>query len=181
MSLMPSPNGPNGQARTRRRADGRLLISLRAFVLLVALAFIGTGGALAATSPDEMLADPAKEAQARELTRQLRCVVCQNQSIDDSDADLARDLRRLVRERVAEGESNSEILDYLTARYGEFILLKPPVVPATYALWLAPVLLLLAGSALLIPFLRQRRRAPSARPLNAEEERAVADLLGRAE
>ena len=101
-----------------------------------------------AVQPDEIMADPAREARARELSRELRCMVCQNQSIDDSDAPLARDLRLLVRERIAAGDSNSQVLDFLVARYGEFVLLKPRFERQTMLLWLlAPLLLLAAGAA----------------------------------
>ena len=95
-----------------------------------------------AIQPDEVLADPALEARAREIGRELRCLVCQNQSIDDSDADLARDLRVLVRERLQAGDSDRQVVDYVVSRYGDFVLLRPPVKPATYALWFGPLLIL---------------------------------------
>src|SRR5580698_8004848 len=102
-----------------------------------------------AVQPDEIMADPVKEARARDLSRELRCMVCQNQSIDDSDAPLARDLRLLVRERIAAGDSNSQVLDFLVARYGEFVLLKPRFERQTMLLWLlAPMLLTGGGLAL---------------------------------
>jgi cytochrome c-type biogenesis protein CcmH len=98
-----------------------------------------------AVQPDEIMSDPAKEARARVLSRELRCMVCQNQSIDDSDAPLARDLRILVRERIAAGDSDQQVIDFLVARYGEFVLLKPRVEGHTLLLWLATPLLLLGG------------------------------------
>ena len=141
--------------------------------LALALALLAPG-ALAATSPDEMLADPVLEQRASDLGKQLRCLVCQNQSIDDSDADLARDLRRIVRERLVAGDSDAEILDFLTARYGDFVLLKPPVEPATWGLWFGPVVLLVAGIAAIM--LRRRCRV-AAEPFSAEEDRRLAQLL----
>jgi cytochrome c-type biogenesis protein CcmH len=145
----------------------------------LALAFVlAAPGALAATNPDEMLADPALEARARELGKELRCLVCQNQSIDDSDADLARDLRRIVRERLVAGDSDAEILEFLTARYGEFVLLKPPVEPATFGLWFGPLLVLVvAGLGVLVYLRRNRPAAPTAAPLSAEEHARLQTLL----
>ena len=98
-----------------------------------------------AVLPDEIMADPAKEARARELSKELRCMVCQNQSIDDSEAPLARDLRLLVRERISAGDSDSQVIDFLVARYGEFVLLKPRLNEHTLVLWLTPPLALLLG------------------------------------
>jgi cytochrome c-type biogenesis protein CcmH len=128
------------------------------FVFL-SLLLIGT--AFAARAP-ESLPNPAQEAHARALQKEFRCLVCQGESIDESGAPLAADLRRLIREHIARGETDAQIEHYLVARYGEFILMKPPVEPGTYALWLAPVVVLLlggAGAALII--LRARRRASS--------------------
>ena len=98
-----------------------------------------------AVQPDEIMSDPAKELRARDLSRELRCMVCQNQSIDDSDAPLARDLRLLVRERIAAGDSDAKVIDFLVARYGEFVLLKPRLEPHTLLLWLLPPLALAGG------------------------------------
>jgi len=120
-----------------------------------------TGAVMAARAP-ESLPDPAQEAHARALQREFRCLVCQGESIDESGAPLAADLRRLIREHIARGETDAQIEHYLVARYGEFILMKPPVEPDTYALWLAPVVVLLlggAGAALITS--RARRRATS--------------------
>jgi cytochrome c-type biogenesis protein CcmH len=110
---------------------------------------------VAAVLPDEMLKDPALEARAREISKDLRCVVCQNQSIDDSDAPLARDLRLVVREQLTMGKSNADTMDYIVQRYGNFVLLKPPVEPATWALWLGPFAVLIGGGA---PRRPKRRR-----------------------
>src|SRR5262245_32501485 len=109
-----------------------------------------------AVQPDEIMQDPAQEARARTLSKQLRCMVCQNQSIDDSDAPLARDLRILVRERIEAGDSNQQVLDFLVQRYGEFVLLRPRLHWRTALLWLAPPVLLIGGALAL--FLMARRR-----------------------
>jgi cytochrome c-type biogenesis protein CcmH len=113
-----------------------------------------------AVQPDEIMSDPAKELRARDLSRELRCMVCQNQSIDDSEAPLARDLRLLVRERIAAGDSDAQVLDFLVARYGEFVLLKPRVEPHTLLLWLLPPLALAGGGVAL--WINGRRRSRSA-------------------
>ncbi|MBR1122002.1 cytochrome c-type biogenesis protein CcmH [Bradyrhizobium lablabi] len=125
--------------------------------ILVVVACAAFAGASAyAVQPDEIMADPAKEARARELSRELRCMVCQNQSIDDSDAPLARDLRLLVRERIAAGDSDNQVIDFLVARYGEFVLLKPRFSPHTLLLWLLPPLILIGGGAALWAYSRRR-------------------------
>ncbi|RJF70264.1 cytochrome c-type biogenesis protein [Rhodopseudomonas palustris] len=156
----------------------RKLIAALGIVLAVALA-----APLAhAVQPDEVMADPAKEARARELSRELRCMVCQNQSIDDSDATLAKDLRLLVRERIAAGDSNKQVLDYLVARYGEFVLLKPRFEAHTLVLWLVPPLVLLGGGLGLWLHIRRRGRAAEAAteapvPLSTEEQARLQRLL----
>jgi cytochrome c-type biogenesis protein CcmH len=132
----------------------------------------------AATSPDEVLADPALEQRARALSKQLRCLVCQNQSIDDSNADLADDLRRLVRERLVAGDSDQQVIDFLTARYGDFVLLKPPVEPATWGLWFGPAALLLLGAGGVATHLRRRRRVEPKALSAAEQARLNALLEG---
>jgi cytochrome c-type biogenesis protein CcmH len=147
---------------------------------LLLLAALLAPGVRAATSPDEMLADPALEQRARALSKQLRCLVCQNQSIDDSNADLADDLRRLVRERLVAGDSDRQIIDFLTERYGDFVLLKPPVEPATWGLWFGPAALLLLGAGGITLHLRRRRRAEPA-PLSAAEQARLEALLGASE
>jgi cytochrome c-type biogenesis protein CcmH len=159
---------------------------MRLFVLLaIAISIVFEFAATAvAVQPDEMLADPKLETRARNLSRELRCMVCQNQSIDDSEAPLARDLRILVRERLRAGDSDAQVLDFLTARYGEFVLLKPPFGWHTALLWLAPSGLLVLGVLSLI-IARRRRMAGSrgvtgaAEPaLTAAEEERLARLLG---
>jgi cytochrome c-type biogenesis protein CcmH len=144
------------------------------------VALLLTGPASAATSPDEMLKDPAQESRARALGRELRCLVCQNQSIDDSDADLAKDLRRVVRERVGAGESDGQVKAFLVARYGDFVLLKPPVRPETYLLWFGPAaVLLLGGGILLVAYRGRRRGGASGAPaeLSAQERARLDQLL----
>jgi cytochrome c-type biogenesis protein CcmH len=135
----------------------------------------------AATSPDEILADPVLEQRARALSQQLRCLVCQNQSIDDSDADLARDLRQLVRERLVAGDSDAEIIAFLTARYGEFVLLKPPVKPATWGLWFGPLAVLVVAAGGIVVYLRRRGpRDQAGAPLSADEQARLDALMSEA-
>jgi cytochrome c-type biogenesis protein CcmH len=147
-----------------------------------ALALIAGSSAAYAVQPDEIMSDPAKEARARDLSRELRCMVCQNQSIDDSEAPLARDLRLLVRERIAAGDSDAQVLDFLVARYGEFVLLKPRLEPHTYLLWLLPPLALAGGGVALWLHNRRRMRSAAAedqslRQLTAEEEARLEHLI----
>ncbi|MDE3175107.1 MAG: cytochrome c-type biogenesis protein CcmH [Pseudomonadota bacterium] len=142
---------------------------------LVLLALIVAAPALA-VQPGEMLKDPAMEARARALSAQLRCLVCQNESIDESEADLARDIRRLIRERIAQGQSNAQVRDFLVSRYGDFILLKPPFKLSTALLWFSAPLTLLAG-ALAIWAASRRKKAPPA-ALSAEEERRLREIEG---
>ncbi|MBB3463163.1 cytochrome c-type biogenesis protein CcmH [Rhizobium sp. BK377] len=144
---------------------------------LLALTLILSAAPAFAVNPDEMLADPALEARARTLSAELRCMVCQNQSIDDSNADLAKDLRLLVRERIADGDSDDEVLNYIVSRYGEFVLLKPRFSVRTLLLWGAPVLLILAGGASLIVFARKRAGKPTGSKLTAEEQARLDELL----
>ncbi len=145
-------------------------------VLLVAIALLASAPAFA-VEPDEMLADPALEARAREISRDLRCLVCQNQSINDSDAALARDLRLLVRERLLAGDSDEQVIDYVSARYGDFVLLDPPVKPKTWLLWFGPALLLLIASFGVLRYLRRRQNAGAPVPLDATERRRLDALL----
>jgi cytochrome c-type biogenesis protein CcmH len=129
-----------------------------------------------AVMPEERLADPALEARARILSRELRCQVCQNQSIDDSNAPLAADLRRLVRERLVAGDSDAQVLAFVVARYGDFIRLTPPMRADTMLLWSAPLLVLLAGGTGLFLWFR-RRHAREAPPLDEQEARELQQLL----
>jgi len=133
-----------------------------------------------AANPSEQLADPAMEARARALGQELRCLVCQNQSIDASDAALAKDLRLLVRERITAGDSDDEVLTYLTDRYGAFVRLRPPVTAATIALWAAPLVVVLIAAVGAGAYLRGRRRLVAETPaLTADEEQALGELLDR--
>lgn len=157
--------------------------NLLAAVFCVMLA-LGPSVALA-VQPDEIMTDPAKEARARALSRELRCMVCQNQSIDDSDAPLARDLRLLVREQIAAGKNDQQVMDFLVARYGEFVLLKPRLEGHTLILWLVSPLLLIGGGAALWWVNRRRSKAsvdqPDAVPALSPEEEARLQRLISAE
>ena len=133
-----------------------------------------------AFSPDESLADPALEARARALHEELRCLVCQGQSIANSNAALAQDMRAIVRERLAAGESDADVRGFLTDRYGDYVLLDPPVKPETYALWFGPAAVFVAGAAIVYALLRRARaggRGAGATPLSAEERRRLDALL----
>jgi cytochrome c-type biogenesis protein CcmH len=156
------------------------LKQILAFVFAVAV-MMGSSAARA-VQPDEIMSDPARESRARDLSRELRCMVCQNQSIDDSDAPLARDLRLLVRERIAAGDSDAQVIDFLVARYGEFVLLKPRLEPHTLLLWLLPPLALAGGGFALWTLGRRRSRSAAAEDqslskLTAEEEARLERLM----
>lgn len=140
---------------------------MRGRTLLAVLA--GVACLAAASDPAERLKDPAQEARAREIFRQVRCLVCQNESIDDSEADLARDLRQIVREQVRAGRSEAEVKAFLTSRYGEFVLLTPAFSAGNLALWGGPFAVVVLGAALL--FVRLRKRAPEPELTAAEAER----------
>ncbi len=131
-----------------------------------------------AVEPDEILEDAVLETRARDLSRQVRCVVCQNQDIDSSNAGVARDLRILVRERLTEGDSDPEVLAYLVARYGDYVLFKPPWKPITYALWLAPgVMIIFGGIAVLFVLFSTRRRRNSTENLSDADEAEIAEII----
>jgi len=147
------------------------------FGLVVLTLALTLSPAQAAVSPDEVLDDPLLEERARSLGKELRCLVCQNQSIDDSDASLARDLRQVVRERLVAGDSDEQILDYLTDRYGDFVLLSPPVKPGTYLLWAGPALLLAAGAVFVAQFLRSRPKPLAVADLEGDEAERARKLL----
>jgi cytochrome c-type biogenesis protein CcmH len=148
--------------------------------VLAALFFLASFTPSLAVDPEEKLSDPVLEERAREISKGLRCLVCQNQSIDDSNAGLAKDLRVLVRERLLAGDTNAEARDYIVARYGDFVLLKPPVKPETYALWITPPLALILA---LIAALRWYRNRPQPMPeaLSAEEQAASDEILKKLE
>lgn len=149
----------------------RFILSLAACFLLVLPAL--------AVQPDEVLDDPVLEERARDLSKDLRCVVCQNENIDSSHAGVARDLRILVRERLVEGDSDQEVLDYVVARYGDYVLFNPPFKPSTYALWIGPFAVMGLGLLGVVVLLARRPRKidTQAVALSDEEERTVAALL----
>lgn len=147
-------------------------------LVLAIAAILFSLGSVHAVQPNEVLKDPVLERRARDISAGLRCLVCQNQSIDDSDADLARDLRLLVRERLTVGDTDAQVRDFVVQRYGEFVLLRPTFRGRTLVLWLTPVLVLVLGSLGIYAMVRRR---PAAASLNAEETRAVEALLKRDE
>jgi cytochrome c-type biogenesis protein CcmH len=160
-------------------------MSMRRLIRALLLAsMLATSVSALAVQPDEVMRDPTQESRARALSRELRCMVCQNQSIDDSDAPLARDLRLLVRERIGAGDSDSQVMDFLVARYGAFVLLKPRFETQTLLLWLLPPLALGLGVVLLLLAARRRRLGGAGGgdaalvALSAEEEARIEELLG---
>jgi cytochrome c-type biogenesis protein CcmH len=148
----------------------RLLASLALSLALVT-------PAVALVDPAERLADPVQEERARNISKNLRCMVCQNQSIDDSDAELAGDLRAVVRDRIKAGDTDEEVYDYVVARYGDFVLMTPRFGPATWLLWLGPALVLLIGGAVVLLVIRRHRTRPLVTDLSPAEEARLARLL----
>jgi len=135
---------------------------------------------VSAVEPDEILSDSVLEARARNLSTELRCLVCQNQSIDDSDAPLAKDLRVLIRQRLSSGDSDNQVVDFVVARYGEFVLLRPRFAPHTWALWLGAPVILILGIALIVVSFRRRRQEQSAgqsEQLTAKEQESLKRLM----
>ena len=130
-----------------------------------------------AVEPDEMLTNPVLEQRAREISKDLRCVVCQNQDIDSSNAGVARDLRLLVRERLVAGDTDTQVIEYIRARYGDYVLLKPPLEPATYALWFAPIAFILIGIFVGGGVLMSRRKPETLEDLSSEDENTVSEIL----
>jgi cytochrome c-type biogenesis protein CcmH len=165
-------------ATKRGRPRSGTLFPVTWLLLMVSIIFLATPAH--AVQPNEMLADPALEARARDIGRELRCLVCRNQSIDDSDADLAHDLRVLVRERLKEGDTNDQVIAYVRSRYGDFVLLRPPFAVGTVLLWVGPLLILLLGAFGVARFYRARARAsgPAAVALSPEERRRLQAVLG---
>lgn len=152
---------------------------MRRLAFLALLFTLLAPGIAAAVQPDEMLKDPALEARARHLSEELRCMVCQNQSIDDSAAPLARDLRLLVRRRLEAGDTDQQVLDFLVARYGDFILLRPPFKLDTLLLWGLPPAALIAGLIALFAMARQRKTvSPQPAALTADERKRLSTLVG---
>ncbi|MGE5504106.1 MAG: cytochrome c-type biogenesis protein [Actinomycetota bacterium] len=150
---------------------------MRRLALLFAF-FLALAAPALAITPDEMLKDPALEQRAREIGKDLRCLVCQNQSIDDSDADLAKDLRIIVRERLTAGDTDSQVMKFVVDRYGDFVLLRPPVKASTLVLWVGPFVLFAVGIVVVLGFYRRRAGQPAQpAPLSAEEQRRLDQLL----
>lgn len=151
----------------------------RGFFALLAAALLLLAGPLAAVQPDEILADPALEARARQISQGLRCLVCRNENIDESNADLARDLRLLVRERLVEGDSDTEVVAFVVDRYGEYVLLRPLATGSNLLLWAAAPVLLLIGLGVAVAYLRRRSRATEAAPvaLSAAERARLDEIL----
>ncbi|AQS42033.1 MAG: Cytochrome c-type biogenesis protein CcmH [Candidatus Tokpelaia hoelldobleri] len=147
------------------------------YIILLAFAVVHAAGPAQAVLPDEVLADPVLEIRARTLSAQLRCLVCQNETIDESTVPLARDLRLLVRERLVAGDSDRQVLDFLVARYGDFILLKPRLSARTMLLWFAPLLIFLGAAGWLVVVARRNSGGLAVSPLTAEEENRLARLL----
>jgi cytochrome c-type biogenesis protein CcmH len=150
---------------------------MRRIAALIALLLIASAAVAGAVEPRERLADPALEARARALSKELRCLVCQNESIDDSGADLAHDLRVLLRERIAAGDSDAQALNFIVSRYGDFVLLNPPIRPATYVLWFGPPALLVLGGIGALVYIRRRRAQAAPAPLSEAERQRLAQLL----
>jgi cytochrome c-type biogenesis protein CcmH len=169
--LFPPIRRPPDQVRGRGIFNGlgRALLVLATLLCLTVPAL--------AVRPDEMLKDPALEARARDIGQELRCLVCRNQSIDDSDADLAHDLRVLVRQRLVAGDTDRQVIGYIVSRYGDFVLLKPPFKYDTYLLWLGPGFILLVGLWGLGRYMRRQAGMAGPPPLSADEERRLAQIL----
>jgi cytochrome c-type biogenesis protein CcmH len=148
--------------------------------LVALLLLVSMAAPALAVRPDEVLADPALEARAREISEGLRCLVCQNQSIDDSEADLARDIRLIVRERLTAGDTDDQVRAFLVARYGEYVLLNPVIAPHTLLLWIAGPVVLLGGAIVVIVAARRKRKvATGVSELTAEETEALRELEGK--
>jgi cytochrome c-type biogenesis protein CcmH len=163
---------------------GRALTSLSALRFLAGAVVLALATAVAAPAsavlPSEKLDDPEKEQRAQELGEEIRCLVCQSESIANSNADLAKDLRVLIREKVQEGQSNQEIKDFLQSRYGDYVLLNPPMKPETYVLWYGPAAITAIGAlGVGVFFWRRNKRPAAAQKLSAEEERRLNDILDR--
>lgn len=151
------------------------MTSLRALVCILVVVLVN--GPVWAVNPDEILADPAMEERARKISANLRCLVCQNQSIDDSDAELARDLRVLVRERLVSGDTDAQVLSYVVDRYGEFVLLRPSFSARNLVLWGTPLLVLIVGGITALLYSRRQSTVTSAMALSPEEEERLNKLL----
>ena len=153
----------------------------RLLLILAAIGLMGAAPTPPAPADDRPLPEASQEARAQALHHQLRCVVCQNQSIAESDAVLAADLRNLVRERIAAGDTDAEVLDYVVERYGDFVLMRPPVRQSTWVLWAGPFLVLLLGGGAIAAYLMRRRAGVEAQPLTEDERRRLDALLDEEE
>lgn len=160
------------------RQAKRTLLLLQALTVLILVTFVPSAPCIA-LEPNEILANRGLESRARALSKQIRCLVCQNESIDSSNASLAKDLRVIVREHLAAGDSDTQVLDFLVARYGDYILLKPPVKPTTYVLWYGPGVLMALGFFAVIVFLIRRRKIVRPDPLNDAETARMVQLMGQ--
>ncbi len=145
--------------------------------ILLLLVFLAFPGLVHAVNPDEILADPVMEERARIISKQVRCVVCQNESIDESNAELARDLRVVIRDKLSQGASDEQIFSFLVERYGAFILLMPPFSWKTAVLWIGPAVLVLAGGGAAVFYFRRRKQAPGEPPLSDEEKERLSRVL----
>ncbi len=152
---------------------------MRGLVTVLMLSLFLAPNLAKAVLPDEILSDPGLEARARSLSLELRCLVCQNQSIDDSNAELARDLRILVRERLVAGDTDAEALEHIRKRYGDFVLLNPPVQQSTYILWYGPILIVFVGIGLMLLTVRRKKTAVADMPLNDAERTRLTSALNR--
>ena len=160
-----------------RPAKGTLPLHL-VLAVLILVAFVPSAPCIA-VEPNEILANPSLESRARALSKHIRCLVCQNESIDSSNASLAKDLRVIVRERLVAGDNDTQVLNFLVARYGDYVLLKPPVKPTTYALWYGPGVLMALGFFAVIVFLIRRRKIVRPDPLNDAETARMVQLMGQ--
>ena len=177
--LLRGPLSPPWEGDRVRELSKPLAFLAKTLVFALLLASLAVPAS--AVDPQEQLNDPGLEARARDISAGLRCLVCQNQSIDDSDAPLARDLRVLVRERLTSGDSDPQVVDFLVARYGEFVLLKPRFAWHNVVLWLTPAAALVAGAIAMFAAIRRRREVPlAAAPLSPDEERRLAEVIDRA-
>ena len=154
-------------------------MNARPLLLAAVLAANLVAGPVLAVLPEEMLKDPTLESRARALSKDIRCQVCQNENIDDSNAPLAADLRRLIRERLVAGDSDRQILDFLVRRYGDYVLMRPPVRPSTWPLWFGPAAALVLAAGGMIVLARRRRAPPEAPPLQPEEEKRLRHIVER--
>ena len=154
---------------------------MRSLIAALFLCFAFAAPAIALVDPSERLDDPVQEQRARAISKNLRCMVCQNQSIDDSDAEVAGDLRRVVRERIAAGDTDAEVYDFVVARYGDFVLMTPRFGPATLLLWLGPLLVLILGGGIVFAVMRRQKQRQAEPTLSPAEAAKLAALLERPE